>query len=134
MGQRAHNRRHEGRAIRKQQRIIREGMKALPDVLASFTQMLETVIEGVAKVTTAMENFAEGIMDSLYGYDRNGAVLVHEKMRQSDYALVPLARRLPELTSSSHTSQIVLPQAAFGEPWHYEFPSADAEEPADPEV
>jgi len=66
MGQRAHNRRHEGRRIRREQRELRRAFANLPTLSAQFAElgrvMAEVFSDMVEQVSAAMKELGDVFM------------------------------------------------------------------------
>ncbi|QGZ16734.1 hypothetical protein PBI_DEWDROP_87 [Microbacterium phage Dewdrop] len=107
MGQRAHNRRHEGRAIRKERREMMKAIEALPQIAEAFSAMAEGILTGFAKLISDVTHAIDEFVGTMFGYGYGHDVLViqespmtyeqqrelYEKWaahrRKSDYALWP---------------------------------------------
>lgn len=93
MGQRAHNRRHEGRAIRKERREMMAALEALPGVMQKWSDMAEGFMAGMSKLVKDLSQAFDSFAGALFGYGTGHDVLVVQEEKRSDYALTSFPDR-----------------------------------------
>lgn len=99
MGQRAHNRRHEGRAIRKERRELLSALEQLPSLSAQWAEMGRQICEAFAVAARALsESFLQ-----LAAVLKNDPLLQRVPNAGNDNALPPKREGVIELSELSQS-------------------------------
>lgn len=101
MGQRAHNRRHEGRAIRKERRELMADWASLPSIAESMNAFAEGFMTGMISAIEKLKDAFAGFSEAMFGYSFGHDVVI---VPESSPRQMLIAGDEPVITPSQKTA------------------------------